>query len=100
MDLVHPESVRELRLCRHPEEPIIGAFDCTFLPKNETETWGVGRFFSSLAGKPKRSLEVTVLGVVATSSRRAFGVDTKQTPPGLPRGKENEYADQGWNRRN
>ena len=43
------------RLRRHPEEPIIGAFDCTFLPKSGTETWGLGQFFSSLAGKPEGS---------------------------------------------
>ena len=63
------------RLRRHPEEPIIGAFDCTFLPKSGTETWGLGQFFSSLAGEPRKGLEVSVLGIVATSSRRAFGID-------------------------
>ena len=68
------------RLRRPPEEPIIGAFDCTLLPKSGTETWGSGQFFSSLAGKPKKGLEVSVLGIVATSSRRAFGIDATQTP--------------------
>jgi len=80
------------RLRRHPEEPIIGAFDCTFLPKSGTETWGLGQFFSSLAGKPKKGLEVSVLGIVATSSRRAFGVDATQTPSGLPTGEEEGYS--------
>ena len=80
------------RLRRHPEEPIIGAFDCTFLPKSGTETWGLGQFFSSLAGKPKKGLEVSVLGVVATSSGRAFGVDATQTPSDLPTGKEDGYS--------
>ena len=80
------------RLRRHPEEPIIGAFDCTFLPKSGTETWGLGRFFSSLAGKPKKGLEVSVLGVVATSSRRAFGVDATQTPPDLSTGQTGECS--------
>ena len=81
-----------LRLRRHPEEPIIGAFDCTFLPKSGTETWGIGRFFSSLAGRPKKGLEVSVLGIVATSSRRAFGVDATQTPSDLPTGKKDGYS--------
>ena len=81
-----------LRLRRHPEEPVIGAFDCTFLSKSGTETWGLGQFFSSLAGKPKKGLEVSVLGVVATSSRRAFGVDATQTPSDLPAGEEEGYS--------
>ena len=80
------------RLRRHPEEPIIGAFDCTFLPKSGTETWGLGQFFSSLAGRPKKGLEVSVLGVVATESGQAFGVDATQTPPDLPTGEENDYS--------
>jgi hypothetical protein len=80
------------RLRRHPEEPVIGAFDCTFLPKSGTETWGSGQFFSSLAGKPKKGLEASVLGIVATSSRRAFGVDATQTPSGLPTGEEDRYS--------
>ena len=81
-----------LRLRRHPEEPIIGAFDCTFLPKSGTETWGLGQFFSSLAGKPQKGLEVSVLGIVATSSRRAFGIDATQTPSDLPTGEEDGYS--------
>ena len=80
------------RLRRHPEEPIIGAFDCTFLPKSGTETWGLGQFFSSLAGKPQKGLEVSVLGIVATSSRRAFGIDATQTPSDLPTGKKDGYS--------
>ena len=71
------------RLRHHPEEPVIGVFDCSFLPKSGTETWGLDRFFSSLAGKSKKGLEVSVLGLVATESRRAFGVDATQTPPNL-----------------
>ena len=46
------------RLRRHPEEPIIGVFDCSFLPKSGTKTWGIDRFFSSLAGRSKKGLEV------------------------------------------
>jgi hypothetical protein len=80
------------RLRRHPEEPIIGVFDCSFLPKSGTETWGLGRFFSSLAGKPQKGLEVSVLGIVATESRRAFGVDATQTPPDLSADQTDGYS--------
>jgi len=80
------------RLRRHPEEPVIGVFDCSFLPKSGTETWGLGRFFSSLAGKPRKGLEVSVLGIVATESRRAFGVDATQTPPDLSANQTDGYS--------
>jgi len=86
------------RLRRHPEEPIIGAFDCTFLPKSGTKTWGIGRFFSSLAGRPKKGLEVSVLGIIATSSRRAFGVDATQTPSDLPTGDSPTGEKDGYSR--
>ena len=80
------------RLRHHPEEPVIGVFDCSFLPKSGTETWGLDRFFSSLAGKSKRGLEVSVLGLVATESRRAFGVDATQTPPDLSKSGTGGYS--------
>mgnify|MGYP006436110579 FL=1 len=80
------------RLRRHPEEPIIGVFDCSFLPKSGTETWGLDQFFSSLAGRSKQGLEVSVLGIVATESRRAFGVDATQTPPDLSKSGTGGYS--------
>ncbi|MCS3634863.1 hypothetical protein GGP57_002196 [Salinibacter ruber] len=80
------------RLRRHPEEPIIGVFDCSFLPKSGTETWGLDQFFSSLAGRSKRGMEVSVLGIVATGSSRAFGVDATQTPPDLSTDQEGQYS--------
>jgi len=85
-------NLTAFRLCRHPEEPVIGAFDCTFLPKSGTETWGLGQFFSSLAGRSKQGLEMSIPGIVATSSGRAFGADATQTPPGLPTSEEEEYS--------
>jgi len=72
-----------LRLRRHPREPLIGVFDCTFVPKSGTESYGIDRFFSSAAGRSERGQEVSILGVVATRSREAFGVDVTQTPAGL-----------------
>ena len=72
-----------LRLRRHPKEALIGVFDCTFVPKSGTESYGLGRFFSSAAGRTERGQEVSILGVVATKSREAFGIDATQTPAGL-----------------
>ncbi len=80
------------RLRRHPEEPVIGVFDCSFLPKSGTETWGLDQFFSSLAGQSKKELEVSILGIVATGSRRAFGIGATQTPPDLSTDQTGGYS--------
>jgi hypothetical protein len=83
-----------LRLRRHPEETLIGVFDCSVLPKRGTETWGLDQFFSSAAGGTRRGLEVSVLGAIATESRRAFGLDATQTPPDLSQ----EGSKEGYSR--
>ncbi|MCS4157968.1 hypothetical protein GGP99_001935 [Salinibacter ruber] len=80
------------RLRRHPEETVIGVFDCSFLPKSGTETWGLGRFFSSLAGRSKKGMEVSVHEIVATGSSRAFDVSATQTPPDLSTDQAGGYS--------
>jgi len=42
---------------------------------------GAGSLFSSTAGKNKKGLEVSILGVIATKSRETIGLDATQTPP-------------------
>jgi hypothetical protein len=79
------------RLRRHPAEPLIGAFDCTFLPKSGKKTWGLGRFFSSAAGKNKRGLEVSILGAITTKSCEPVGLDATQTPS-ISAGKKAGYS--------
>lgn len=81
-----------VRLRRHVEEPLIGVFDCSFLPKSGTRTYGLDEFFSSALGRSQRGLEVSLLGVVATESRRAFGLDATQTPPQLARSDGERYS--------
>lgn len=62
---------------------LIGAFDCTFIPKSGKKTYGLGRFFSSSTSKVERGLEVSVLALIETQSRQRFTLDATQTPPGL-----------------
>lgn len=81
-----------LRLCRHPREELIGVFDCSFLPKSGKKTWGLDKFFSSAAGGARQGLEVSVLGVIGTRSRRAFGLDVTQTPAGLSAQEDDGYS--------
>ncbi|NBB85379.1 MAG: transposase [Bacteroidetes bacterium] len=87
-----------LRLRRHPRERLIGVFDCSFLPKSGEATYGLGSFFCAASQRAERGLEVSLLGIVATESRRAFGLDAMQTPPEdtLPEGttRMDAYAGQ------
>lgn len=81
-----------VRMRRHPDEPLLGVFDCSFLPKSGTETYGIDRFFSSALGRAQRGLEVSILGVIATQSRRAFGLDATQPPAGLSTRESGPYS--------
>lgn len=72
-----------LRLRAHPGETLIGVFDTSFLPKSGKKTYGLDKFFSHAAKAIRTGLEVSILGVIATESRRAFALDATQTPPGL-----------------
>lgn len=72
------------------QEALIGAIDCTFLPKNGTETYGLDRFWSGTAGRAKRGLEASVLAVIHAGSGRAFTAGAAQTPPDLSQGGEGD----------
>lgn len=74
-----------VRLRAHPGQPYIGVFDTSFLPKSGKHTFGLDTFFSQKDNRSLTGLEVSLLGVVATTSRRVFALDATQTPPGLAR---------------
>ncbi len=67
----------------HPQEQVIGVFDTTFLEKAGTKTYGLDRFFSSSYRGCRRGLEVSLIGVVGTTTRCCIGLDATQTPAGL-----------------
>ena len=73
----------QLRLHAYPGEVLIGVFDTSFLPKSGKKTWGLDKFFSSMARAVRTGLEVSIIGVIATLSRRTFALDATQTPTGL-----------------
>lgn len=72
-----------VRWRQHPDEALIGVFDTSFLPKSGKKTYGLDKFFSSAAKAIRTGLEVSLLGVVATTTRRSWALDATQTPPGL-----------------
>jgi hypothetical protein len=62
---------------------LIGALDCTFVPKSGKKTYGLDRFFCSSTSKVERGLEVSVLALIETESQERFTLDATQTPPDL-----------------
>jgi len=63
--------------------PVIGAIDCSYLLKAGKATYGLDKFFSSIAGKAKKGLEISLLSLIDTASGKAWALDVKQTPSGL-----------------
>ena len=80
-----------MQISYHPEEPMIGVFDASFLPKSGKKTYGLDKFFSSAAGANRYGLEVSILGCIATFSRRVWTLDVTQTPPGLSQKEKASY---------
>lgn len=72
--------------------PVIAAIDCSYLPKAGKSTYGLDKFFSSVAGRTKRGLEISLLSLIDTVSGTAWALDVKQTPSGLS-AKEGESDD-------
>ena len=70
------------RLAPGPDT-LIGAIDCTFLPKSGTETYGLDRFWLGAAGRAERGLEASVMALIRTDNGEAFAAGARQTPSDL-----------------
>jgi hypothetical protein len=66
-----------------PKGEVLGVIDCSFIPKSGKSTYGLDKFWSGVAGKAKRGLEISVLGLIDVASATAWTLDVTQTPPGL-----------------
>jgi hypothetical protein len=66
-----------------PKGEVLGVVDCSFIPKSGKSTYGLDKFWSGVAGKAKRGLEISVLGLIDVASATAWTLDVTQTPPGL-----------------
>ncbi|NER08241.1 MAG: transposase [Okeania sp. SIO3C4] len=62
---------------------IIAAIDCSYLPKAGKSTYGLDKFFSSVAGRAKKGLEISLLCLINTENGKAWSLDVSQTPAGL-----------------
>lgn len=62
---------------------VIGAIDCSYIPKAGKVTYGLDRFFSGAAGRAKKGLEISLLCLINTLDKKAWSLDVSQTPAGL-----------------
>lgn len=64
-----------------PGSEIISVQDASFIAKSGKQTFGLGHFFNSCAGKPERGLEISTLAVVDVTHRCPLTLAVAQTPP-------------------
>ena len=78
--------------------PFIGVFDCTFIPKSGSTTFGLDKFWSSCAGKAQQGLEVSVLACVNTLTKQCFALDATQTPSNISLVTASQSPDKTYSR--
>jgi len=73
---------------------VIAVVDCSYIPKAGKKTFGLDRFWSGVAGRAKKGLELSVLSLVDVLSGTAWTLDATQTPPNLSgrEGDSQEYT--------
>lgn len=81
-----------INLAQIQDQPRIGVFDASFIAKSGKQTWGLDRFWSSCHDRPRRGLEISLMGMIATETRQAFVLDVTQTPPKLSTNEKAYYT--------
>ena len=62
---------------------IIAAIDCSYLPKAGKKTFGLDFFYSGVAGRNKKGLEISLLSLIDVQKAKAWTLDVVQTPAQL-----------------
>ena len=75
-------------------DTVIGVIDCSFINKAGKKTYGLDRFYSGVAGRAKRGLEISTLALIDLATHKAWTLDVVQTPAKLAKkeGKQDEYT--------
>lgn len=73
------------------QDEVIAAFDCSFVPKAGSKTFGLDRFWSGCLSKAVKGLELSLVCLIDVKSRKAWALDAVQTPSGLSH-KENDSS--------
>ena len=73
------------------EGEVIAAFDCSFIPKAGSKTFGLDRFWSGCLNRAVKGLELSLICLIDVNSRKAWALDAIQTPADLSQ-KENDNS--------
>ena len=65
------------------KEEAIGAIDCSYISKSGKKTYGLDKFWSGVANRTKKGLEISLVCIINVSTRRAWSLNVCQTPTGL-----------------
>ena len=71
---------------------IIGAIDCSFVSKSGKHTPHLDNFWSGVANRTKKGLEVSLVSLIDVSNSQRWSFNAQQTPTGLS-SKEGIYGD-------
>lgn len=74
--------------------PVIAAIDCSYIPKAGKKTFGLDKFWSGVAGRNKKGLEISLLSLIDVKSAKAWALSVVQTPAKLSakEGSNKEYT--------
>jgi len=73
---------------------VIAAIDCSYISKSGKRTFGIDYFFSGVAGRNKKGLEVSLLSLIDVEKAKAWALDIIQTPANLSKkqGDPSQYT--------
>ena len=72
------------------EGEVIAAFDCSYIPKSGSKTFGIDRFWSGCMNRAVKGLELSLVCLIDVSTKKAWALDAMQTPSGLSKKEKNE----------
>ena len=71
-------------------EQMIAVIDCSFISKAGKWTYGLDKFWSGVANRNKKGLEISLLSLIDINSEKAWSLDVKQTPANLSAKEEEQ----------
>lgn len=71
-------------------DQMIAVIDCSFIPKAGKLTYGLDKFWSGVANRNKKGLEISLLSLIDIRSEKAWSLDVKQTPANLSAKEEEQ----------
>ncbi|MGB1270322.1 MAG: transposase, partial [Flavobacteriaceae bacterium] len=85
------EFNKELVL-EHASDHLTIAFDPSYVSKSGKATWGLGKYWSGVAGQAKWGLEISGIAAIDMDNHTAFHLEAVQTPNDLSESLLEHYA--------